>query len=725
MKLKYFVFAWLPLLFITACKTQQTTLTPVSTDLTTIQGGMWIPSELKGKNETEIKMLGGNLSADQIYSTEQPSIKDAIVHFDGGCTAEVISNKGLILTNHHCGYDAIQSHSTLEHDYLTDGFWAESFTAELPNPGMVATFIVSMDNVTDKIFANTTHLNETDLEKAVKTNIENIKKNANIKPWQDLEIKSFSNGNEYYLIVKETFKDVRLVGAPPSSIGKFGADTDNWMWPRHSGDFSLFRIYADANNHPAEFSESNVPYQPKHFLPVKTTGVDTGDFTMVFGFPGRTDEYLPAIAIDKIVNQLNPDKIKIRETSLAIMDKYMRQDAKIKMQYSAKYAGIANAWKKWIGETQGLSKTNAVQKKKSLENDFQRSVIDKKLTHYQNILPEFEKIYPEFADKSQERDYFTEIFIRNVDALNLTFQLYQLQLIKDKKGVAAFQTEKDNLINNISNFYKDFNKNVDKELFAELTYLYDAKYARTKISEEGRKKQWQIKADELYNNTKLLTFEGLNSLLNNNNKNPLEELDKDPLYAFSKTYFVRFYNELNPKFIEVKTKIDALQKDYTKALKQVFPDMRYFPDANSTLRVTYGQVKGYEPRDGVRYEPQTYLDGVIEKYIPDDYEFDVSDRLIELYHKKDFGDYAENGKLPVNFVGTNHTTGGNSGSPVLDADGNLIGLNFDRVWEGTMSDYFYDANICRNVMVDVRYILFVIDKYANAQRLIEEMKLVK
>lgn len=724
------LYSYFPLLLVflilTSCKsTQQAVTTSTTTDLTQIQGGMWIPSELKGKNETEIKMLGGNLTADQIYNTEKPSIKDAIVHFDGGCTAEIISDKGLILTNHHCGYDAIQQHSSAEHDYLTDGFWSETMKAELPNPGMTASLIVRMDNVTDKVFANTATLQGAELEKAIKTNIENLKKNTKIETWQSIEIKPFSNGNEYYLMVSEVFKDIRLVGAPPSSIGKFGADTDNWMWPRHSGDFSLFRIYADANNHPAEYSESNVPYQPKHFLPVKTSGVETGDFTMVFGFPGRTDEYLPAIAIDKIVNQLNPDKIKLREASLAIMDKYMRQDPKIKIQYSAKYASIANYWKKWIGETQGLTKTKAVAKKKALETDFQRLVNEKNLTAYKNILSDFEKLHPELADKTQARDYFIEIFLRNVDGLTLAFQLYQLQMVNDNKGVAEFQKEKDKFMNNIKSFYKDFNQNVDKELFAELMYLYDAKYARTKISEQGRKMQWQNRADELYSNSKILTYDGLNSILNGNNKSPLADLDKDPLYAFAKEYIKQFFEELNPKYLEIKSQVDVLQKNYTKGIKEVFPNMRYFPDANSTLRVTYGQVKGYEPRDGVRYEPNTYLDGVIEKYIPGDYEFDVSSRLRELYASKNYGNYAENGKLPVNFVGTNHTTGGNSGSPVLDANGNLIGLNFDRVWEGTMSDYFYDANICRNVMVDVRYILFVIDKYANAQRLINEMKLVK
>lgn len=726
MKIKYFLSLSLVLIILSSCKTQQSVVSSIpNTDLTQIQGGMWIPSELKGKNETEIKMLGGNITADDIYNTEKPSIKDAIVHFDGGCTAEVISNQGLILTNHHCGYDAIQSHSSVEHDYLTDGFWSENLNGELPNPGMFATIIVSMTNVTNLVFANTKGLKGADLEKVLKNNIDQLKSSTKIEAWQKIEIKSFSSGNEYYLIVSEVFKDVRLVGAPPSSIGKFGADTDNWMWPRHSGDFSLFRIYADTNNHPAEYSETNVPYIPKHFLPIKTSGVETGDFTMVLGFPGRTDEYLPSIAIDQIVNKLNPDKIAIREASLAIMDKYMRQDSQIKIQYASKYAGIANYWKKWIGETQGLTKTNAVAKKKTLETDFQNIVNQKELKTYQNLLSDFDTLYNEYGEKAQERDYFIEIFLRNVDGLSLTYKLYQLEQVNEKQGVAAFLNEKDKLMESVKTFYKDFNISVDQDLFAKLMYLYDSKYAKTKISEEGRRMQWINKANELYSKSNILTYEGLNSILNGNSKSPLSILAEDPLYAFAKNYISRFTSELNPKFLESKSKIDIVQKEYTKALMEVFPDMRYFPDANSTFRITYGQVKGYELRDGVRYEPKTYLEGVIEKYVPNDYEFDVSKRLIDLYKSKDYGSYGENGQLPINFIGTNHTTGGNSGSPVLDADGNLIGLNFDRVWEGTMSDYFYDAQICRNVMVDVRYILFVIDRYAGAKRLIQEMKLVQ
>ncbi len=720
------LFLFIAVISLSACKTAQNIVEQAQEpNLKEMQGGMWVPSELEGMNEMEMQILGSKLSAKDIYDTDAPSIKDAIVQFNGGCTAEIISGQGLILTNHHCGYGAIQSHSSVENDYLTDGFWAKDLSKELPNPGMVVTFVVSMENVTEQILTGTESLMGPELEKVMQANREKVKKQYNLSRDQKAVVKSFDHGNQFYLIVTEDYKDIRLVGAPPSSIGKFGADTDNWMWPRHSGDFSLFRIYADKNNNPAEYSEDNVPYKPKHFLPVSTDGVAEGDFTLVFGFPGRTDEYLPAVAIDQIVNKLNPDKIALREASLAIMDKYMRSDEKIKIQYASKFAGIANYWKKWIGESQGLTQTNAIEKKRAQEVEFQKIVNEEGLVEYQNLLADFDKLYQEYGEVTQARDYWIEVIYRNVELLNLTFQLYQLERVFEQKGQEAFDQEKTTFLKRAKGFYKNYNPQVDQEIFAKLMYMYDAKYATTKISEQGRKEKWKNEAAKIYKNSKLTTYEGLESILNGNNKNVLQELNKDAAYQLGESYAEKFYNELNPAYYTSKDKIDALQKTYSKAMQEVFPNRRFFPDANSTLRLTYGQVKGYEPRDGVYYMPVSYLDGVIEKYVPGDYEFDVSEKLQELYHKKDFGNYADtNAKMPVDFIGTNHTTGGNSGSPVLDAYGNLIGLNFDRVWEGTMSDYNYDADICRNIMVDARYILFIIDKYAGATHLIDEMTLV-
>jgi len=622
------------------------------------------------------------------------------------------------------GAGAIQSHSSVENDYLSEGFWAENKSAELANPGMAVTFVVSMENVTDIIFKGVEELEGAALSKAMQKNKEAVKKSLNLLEGQKATVKSFNHGNQFYLIVSEDYKDIRFVGAPPSSIGKFGADTDNWMWPRHSGDFSLFRIYADANNRPAEYNENNVPFKPKHFLPVSLDGVEEGDFTLVFGFPGRTDEYLPAIAIDKIVNKLNPDKIALREASLAIMDKYMRQDEQVKIQYASKFAGIANYWKKWIGESQGLTQTKAVEKKRALENEFQKIVQEKGLTEYKNLLADFDKLVLEDIETAQARDYWVEVIYRNVELMNLTFQLYQLEQTGKNKGEEAFSKQRDGVVQKMEGFYKNFDKNIGKEVFAKLMYMYDAKYATTRITEEERAKQWQLKADEVFSTSKLVSYEGLKSLLTGSSEEVIAKLNNDVAYKLGSGYSEKFFKEINPNFYAVKDKLDVIQQKYSKALQEVFPNKRFFPDANSTLRITYGQVKGYEPKDGMQYLPVSYLDGIIEKYVPGDYEFDVSPKLRALYKAKDFGDYTMNGKLPVNFIGTNHTTGGNSGSPVLDADGNLIGLNFDRVWEGTMSDYYYDASICRNIMVDARYILFIIDKYAGATHLIDEMKLV-
>ncbi|HHB51623.1 MAG TPA: S46 family peptidase, partial [Saprospiraceae bacterium] len=510
-----------------------------------------------------------------------------------------------------------------------------------------------------------------------------------------------------------------------SSIGKFGADTDNWMWPRHSGDFSMFRIYADKDNHPATYSESNVPYTPKHFLPISLDGVETGDFTLVFGFPGRTQEYLPSVAIEQIIKKLNPDKIAIREASLAVMDKYMRQDPQIKIQYASKFAGIANYWKKWIGESQGLVASNAVATKKQLEADFKRIVAEKGLTVYQGIFDDFDKLYSEYGEVAQARDYWIEVIYRNIELMNLSFQLYRLEQVYDQKGAETFIVAKDDFIAGLDGFYKNYNAQVDRDIFAKLMRIYYEKYPDPTAKYPDLAQAMRDKAQYIYTNSKLVSYPGIQSIFSGDEASViLDKLHADPAYVIGKKFSEQFFNEINPNYYKIKDQLEVLQKKYIKGLITVFPDSKYFPDANSTLRVTYGQVKGYEPKDGVEYLPVSYLDDVIEKYIPGDYEFDVSKKLQDLYASKDFGSYGEHSKMPVNFIGTNHTTGGNSGSPVLDANGYLIWLNFDRVWEGTMSDYNYDATICRNIMVDARYILFIIDKYAGAKHLIDEMQLV-
>ena len=689
------------------------------------QGGMWIPSLLQGMNEKEMKNLGMEMSISDIYDVNKSSLKDAVPQFNGGCTSEVISPKGLLLTNHHCGFDEIQSHSSVEHDYLTDGFWAYKLEDELPNPDLEVTFIVRIEDVTTKVLEGVATLtSEADKQKKIQENISALSKSLPKENWQENKIRTFYEGNQYMLFVTESYPDVRLVGAPPSSIGKFGSDTDNWVWPRHTGDFSLFRIYADKNNRPAAYSKDNVPYTPRHFLPISVDGVAEDDFTLVFGYPGKTNEYLPAVAIEQIVNELNPAKIEIRDKALKVQDGFMRKDNAIKIQYASKYAGIANYWKKWIGETQGLKKSNAVAIKKKQEAAFSQKVVKAgKQAEYGNLLADFEKNYTEIAPYALSRDYFIEVVLRNTELLNVAYKMYQLEQLNTTKGEQAFTDRKNNLISGLGDFYKDFNPAVDEKVFEQLIELYANKSPKAFLPTSLLNANIKELTSSLYTSSKLITFAGTKELLTGDTKTILTNLNNDKGYLLVKEMADKYLKEVAPKYEEINMRNLALQRTYMKAQLELNKDSRIFPDANSTLRVTYGKVKGYEPKDATIYKPFTYLDGVLEKYIPGDYEFDVPKKLIDLYKTKDYGMYGVKGKMPVCFIGTNHTTGGNSGSPAIDAKGNLIGLNFDRVWEGTMSDIYYDPAICRNVMVDVRYILFIIDKYANAKNLIEEMRI--
>jgi len=714
-----------------SCKSVQEANTvlqkPVTVEVDTreIQGGMWIPSLLEGMNETEMIQLGSKMTAKDIYDVNNSSLKDAIVHFNGGCTSEIISPNGLLLTNHHCGFGAIQSHSTVEHDYLENGFWAKSYEEELANPNMTVTFIKRIDDVTAQVFAGVSEsMDEASKMKLIDQNIDKATKTAQKESWQNTNVKSFYDGNQYLLFVTEIFKDVRLVGAPPSSIGKFGADTDNWMWPRHTGDFSMFRIYADANNKPADYSKDNVPYKPKHYLPISLDGVAEKDFTLVFGFPGSTEEYLPAVAVDQIVNVLNPAKIEVRDNALKIVDSFMRKYPAIKIQYASKYASTANYWKKWIGENQGIQKSNSIQKKRDLETEFSKIVAEKDLVGYSTLLSDFENLYKEIEKVSLARDYWIEVAYRNVELLGITFRAFQLEQAYLRGGEQAFENAREATLSRLEGTYKNYNATVDKPVFEKLVSLYAEKAPKEYVPANMNGVNFLTLTNDIYTTSKLTSLEGTKELLSGSAEEVMKKLNADKAFAFGKEWHTLFYNSLEPKFQELNLQIVAVQKKYMKALMEIFPNKRFFPDANSTLRVTYGQVRGYEPKDGVYYNTTTYLDGVIEKYVPGDYEFNVPQKLLDLYEAKDYGPYAENGKMPVCFIGTNHTTGGNSGSPAIDAHGNLIGLNFDRVWEGTMSDMNYDPDICRNIMVDVRYVLFIVDKFAGAKNLINEMTLV-
>ena len=673
------------------------------------QGGMWIPSLLEGMNEDEMQSLGSKLTAKDIYDVNNSSLKDAIGHFNGGCTSEVISDKGLVLTNHHCGFSQIQSHSSLENDYIKNGFWAMSLEEELPNEGLFIEFIVSIHDVTDTVLNG---VNDTMTEKEKQSL---ITRNSNAamaswpkENWQDVKTKSFYEGNQYFLFVTERFEDIRLVGAPPSSIGKFGSDTDNWVFPRHTGDFSMFRIYADKNNRPAKYSKDNVPYKPKHYLPVSLDGVEEGDFTMVFGFPGRTNEYLPAVAIEHITKEFNPTNIEIREAALKVIDANMKASDEVRIKYASKQARIANAWKKWIGENLGIEKSDAVTKRREFETTFKKALKENGLeSKYGHILPEFDKLYKEFGPTNIKRRNFVEVFLVTSELMQMTFRAYQVEqaLLANPESL---ERAKASLKGRFEGILKNFDANVDKGVYLNVMPLY------------GKPVDASI-----YDKTAFTDLDSALKLLEGDAETVIKNLNDDAAYAYAKPIIDEFFTTIDAEFQQKNEAISALQTEYMTALMKALPNERYFPDANSTLRVTYGQVRGYSPRDAVYYSPVTYLEGVVEKYVPGDYEFDVPQKLLDLYNTKDYGPYADkNGKVPVCFLGTNHTTGGNSGSPAIDAEGKLVGLNFDRVWEGTMSDMNYDPEICRNIMVDLRYVLFIVDKYAGAKHLIDEMKLV-
>ncbi len=693
--------------------------------------GMWIPLLLSLLNEKEMQSMGMKMTAEDIYSVNKGSLKDAIVHFGGGCTGEIISSKGLLLTNHHCGYGQIQRHSSLEHNYLEEGFWAKSMEEELPNEGLTATFISRIEDVTAAALQGVTDdMDKRARQSAIDKNLEEIKKSAKKESWEEVMIRPFFYGNQYFMFITVTYRDVRLVGAPPSSIGKFGADTDNWIWPRHTGDFSLFRVYADKANRPADYSPDNRPLRPKHFLPISLDGVVDGDFTLVFGFPGRTSEYLPSFAVQQIADVLDPAKIAVRDKTLAIWDAAMRSDAQIKIQYASKQAGVANAWKKWQGEVLGLRSTGAVEKKQAFERDFMKAAtLNPKFNKYAGLLGEFERLYRSIEPYSVTKDYYDEI-TRNIEALFFASQINRLPDYLENQGEEGFASFNDRLQNFLEDRYKNYSPEIDRKVCAALLKMLVDKvdrrflpnYLFTKL--DGTSGSYEALAGQLFDDSWVVNGERSLAVLGMNSTDVISAIQGDPLCRLSQALTESYNQEVISKYNEYNERLNELQTTYMKALMEVFPNKTFYPDANSTLRCSYGRVQGYKPRDGVQYFSKTYLDGVMEKYVPGDYEFDVPGKLRELYLAKDYGPYAEGGRMPVCFIGSNHTTGGNSGSPAIDAYGNLVGLNFDRVWEGTMSDYNYDLSLCRNIMVDIRYVLFIVDKYAGADHLIKEMKLV-
>ncbi len=694
------------------------------------QEGMWMPNALS-KIEEDMQRMGMTMTAEQIYGSDHTGIKDAIAIFGAGCTSEVVSPNGLLFTNHHCGYSNIQSLSTMEHNYLKDGFWAKSYDEEIPAPGLKVTFINKIVDVTDKVLQGVNdEMEPKERQSYIDKNINDILKGTAKEDYQDVSIERFYKGNQFHLYITTTYRDVRFVGAPPSSIGKFGADTDNWMWPRHTGDFSIFRIYADANNLPADYSADNKPYKPKHYLPISLDGVEEGDFSLVLGFPGRTDEYLTSYAVQSKKDARNPARVEVRETALAVLDKKMRKDEATRLKYAAKFAQIANYWKYWIGESKGLDKFNAVAEKEKFEREFQKRVSNHKTYNqkYENVLPQLKKLYAEIEEPGVLLDYNSEIFSRNISTTFVASLLHRLEQLYENNGEMVYNNVKPRFADYIKGMYKDFDAQVDQEVFAALIKLYtskvDAKYVAPVITNALKNQSVEDFAKQLYSNSVLTNADKTMALINGDYNELKRALDHDPLYSLAMAQKELIDREVSTPYNEKNTQIQDLMRKYMKAQMLVFPEKKFYPDANFTLRVSYGKVQGYNPKDGVYYKPFSYLKGVMEKYKPGDYEFDVSQKLIDLYNTKDYGQYGDNGKMPVDFLATNHITGGNSGSPVLDAHGNLIGLAFDGVWEGTMGDVFYTPETCMSIMVDARYVLFIIEKFGGAKNLIDELTIV-
>ena len=642
---------------------------------------MWIPM-LLNNNIAEMQAMGCELSAEDIYSVNHSSLKDAIVSFGGFCTGEFISSKGLVLTNHHCGYSEIQKQSSMEHNYLKDGFWARSMDEELKNPGLFVEQLVYMEDVTNSLVNSGEKFKDIEAALLEAKELENPDLNYKVVP--------FFNNNQFFLLATVKYNDVRLVGAPPSSIGKFGADTDNWVFPRHTGDFSLFRVYDENGN----------AFTPAQHLKVNIAPRTPGEFTMVFGYPGRTQEYLTAVQMDQLVNVENARRVEIRNVLLSIMDAEMRSDAEVQLKYASKYARIANGWKKWIGQIEGVQFSKGLDRKRKLEAEFTARIAadDALWDTYSGLLNEIAVNTTQIAEGQSKRNEFIETIYYGMEWFAL---MSKLQRAKSDLDMDAAVVE----------FHQNYSRTVSEKTTA----------AMLSMALETFPDLLGDMDEATFVSTVHNEIDALVALATKDE--PLElAVDAPTANNFSTAAFQAFY-AVSPDN-ELLQRATQLSAQYMRALMEVFPERNFYPDANSTLRVTYGKLEGVSPRDAVSYGTTTYLDGAMAKYKPGDYEFDVPSKLIELYDNKDYGQYAENGKLPVCNIASNHTTGGNSGSPVLNARGELIGLNFDRIWEGTMSDVNFDANICRNIMVDSRYVLFIIDKFAEQHWLIDEMELV-
>lgn len=687
--------------------------------------GMWLPNLIKAFNYSDMKSKGLMISAEDLYSANKASVKDAIVHFNGGCTAELISKKGLLVTNHHCGYSIIANHSSVEQDYLKDGFWSKNYSEELPSKSLYVDFIIKIEDVTDQIIPlgnETGRQKQINIAKTVKVLTNGSKYQAIVKP--------FNYGTKYFAFIYERYTDIRLVGAPPSSIGKFGYDTDNWVWPRHTGDFALFRIYAGKNNKPAAYSKENKPYVPKYHLPISLEGIKPGDFAMVYGFPGTTEQHLTSYAIEQKLNITNPARIAMREKSLQAINSARNQNAKLKIKLARLQSSISNYWKKFKGESFGLKQEKIIAKKQRFENEFSSTInsTPKLKAKYGHILPDLKKAYANINEHVKiyytifELIYSGYIGYRN-DRINPLID-YFYEKKNEKEFIKIIKLYKNLAIQNpeYEAFFPNLVYNITHQYMLTINKKYFPKILKQDNVTTTNLRSWVN--DGFSTSVYGYDTTHQNCLINAKPKKRVKMLERDKIFQLG-LGINEILNSILGEFRLNRVKIDGLMQQYVKAIEEVFPDKKHWYDANGTLRISYGNITGSSPKDGMMYKYYSTTNGILQKYIPGDKEFDVPPKLIELIKAKDFSPYSKDTAMVVCFTSNNHTTGGNSGSPVLNGKGHLIGINFDRSWESTMSDIMYSKRICRNITLDVRYMLFIIDKFAGAKHLVEEMTLVE
>jgi len=696
--------------------------------------GMWIPM-LIGKNIEEMQRMGLKLSADDIYNVNNASLKDAVVHFGGGCTAEIISGTGLLITNHHCGYGNIASLSTVENNYLEKGFWSKKMSEELPAKGLSVKFLVRMEDVTDELNNALSKKNIKKASKSFQKEKEALEKKASDNGKYTAVVSEFYNGNQYILLVYQIFTDVRLVATPPKSLGKYGGDTDNWIWPRHTADFSMFRIYANNNNEPAAYSPHNVPYKPKKFLPISIKDLKENDFAMVMGYPGRTNRYETSYGVDLAINEINPAIVKIRDMRLAIMRKAMRKDPAVNLKLATSYAQIANYWKYFIGQTEQLKRLKVVNEKQNQEKDFiawtQKNDVGNK-----DLMSRFNKIYADYRPYAAHSVYYREAFGGSALArlASNTTKIHEL-LSEKKVNATELDTEIEKLKKTRTSILESFVPDVEQEILARTAEIYYHDVPKSQLPDVYQKLIFkQFSKDSLpatFNNFAAYTIKNT-FLLNNEAFNrfcaqpSLETLDADPAVQYALSFTENYNTFYAPKQAAFSNEKEKLSKDYIAGLMKKNEGELFYPDANSTMRLTYGKVAGYAPKDGVHYDYETTLNGLLAKYIPGDYEFDLPKDFLKLANEKDFGRYANSkGDLITCFITNNDITGGNSGSPVINANGELLGLAFDGNWEAMSGDIAFDKNYKRTISVDIRFVLWLIDKYGGAKNLINEMTIVE